>query len=233
MQNEWKIFYDVLVQRPADLKLALRLHSLDDVQSNRILIEACEERQLKIVQYFKRRLKKVTKALPVNTRTAIHVAAKLYQPDYFNLLCEIYDNQVNYMDPDSHFTHFQAALLIGNVHMANSLLSQGIKEDHLRVWTAFLRVTLHPQLGLLLVNSPLCLGPVNHNGYTLLSHLCVFVAKTTLVTESRAPVYLDMIRKLVENGADVNVIDKYGISPALHHFRLLVDDTASGARYTT
>ncbi|XP_014232673.1 uncharacterized protein LOC106656299 [Trichogramma pretiosum] len=193
MQNEWKSFYDVLVQRPADLKLALRLHSLDDVQSNLILIEACKERQLKIVQYFKQRLKKVTRALPVNTRTAIHVAAKLDQPDYFNLLCEIYDNQVNYMDPESHFTHFQAALRFGNEQMANSLLSQGIS-----------------------VNSPLCLGPVGHNGYTLLSHLCVLVAKTTLVTERDT--YLEMIRRLVENGADVNVVDINGISPVLHLF---------------
>ncbi|CAB0036084.1 unnamed protein product [Trichogramma brassicae] len=200
--------------------LAVKLNDLSDLELNWILVRACEEQELRIIKFFARCSKRITDALPEKVKTAIHVAARLNLPVSFDLLTEIYDKQINYVDPaDGDFSHFQAACKMGHAGLAESLLTRGLYEDVNSILGVMLKSKPNARVLDLLLGSGARPNLADANGTTLLSSYCRQFCSSTRATEADKAVYLDMVRIFIRYQASVNHMNNEGVSPVQNLYR--------------
>uniref|UniRef100_A0ABD2VV20 C2H2-type domain-containing protein n=1 Tax=Trichogramma kaykai TaxID=54128 RepID=A0ABD2VV20_9HYME len=179
--------------------------ALDELDINWILTKACEDNQLKVLKFVLFRRKKKKLELPEFCLTALHVAAKNEQLDYFEMLLDIYDTTVNHKDPVSGFSHFQAACKIGQSRLAYQLLDLGIHEDLNRV--AFVLTGARPDPCLLdiVLASGVPVDLSDENGDTLLGSFCRRIASSGIVaTDDSKKICQGVIKVLIGHGANVN-----------------------------
>ncbi|CAB0030966.1 unnamed protein product [Trichogramma brassicae] len=182
--------------------------ALDELDINWILTKACEDNQLKILKFVQFRRRKRKLELPEFCKTALHIAARLEQVDYFELLLEIYDTSVNHKDPVSGFSHFQAACKIGHSNLAYKLLDGGIHEDMNRVAFVLTGARPDPRLLDIVLASGVPADLADETGATLLGSFCRQIASSGIVTtEDAKQVCRGVFRVLVGHGANVNSPD--------------------------
>ncbi|XP_014232300.1 uncharacterized protein LOC106656128 [Trichogramma pretiosum] len=180
-------------------------NALDELDINWILTKACEDSQLKVLNFVLFRRKKKKLVLPEFCLTALHIAAKNDQLDYFDMLLDIYDTTVNHKDPVSGFSHFQAACKIGHSRLAHQLLDLGIHEDLNRV--AFVLTGARPDANLLdiVLASGVPVDLTDEDGATLLSSFCRRIGSSGIVvTDDSHLACQGVIKVLIGHGANVN-----------------------------
>ncbi|CAB0032200.1 unnamed protein product, partial [Trichogramma brassicae] len=212
------------------------LGSLSDLELNSMLITACEQQHELVVGFFQMCRIKI-RGLPKICRTAIHVAAKFHMVETFYRLCDIYGTRVNHRELWGNFTHLQAACKIGHAGLVKSLLATGpekYQEDLNLVLPTVTgpRCRPDPRVLDLLLSHGARADLADGSGATLLARLCrQYATNLNVALDDKVDDHLEIIRTLVRHKADVNAIDRDGLSPAqqLYRYGIMAPELQLGA----
>ncbi|XP_023316271.1 uncharacterized protein LOC106649359 [Trichogramma pretiosum] len=186
-----------------------KLSNVTEKNKNQILICAVKKRIINIIRYFVKAEIKVS--LPLNTKTAIHIAANYKYTEFFDLLFHVYGN-VNYkiMKNMLTFSHFRVACMTNNVQRVQNFINSGVKVNTGKPLLEAIE-RKHLEVIKLLLKSGANANVVDKRGRTPL-HLIFSQFSDGTEYETN----LELFRLLIKAKSDVNKTDENGNSPMFY-----------------